>query len=56
VANVEQGHTATVLTLVSDIATRLGRKLTWDWETETFAGDARANRMLHRPMRAPWVL
>jgi predicted dehydrogenase len=56
VADVEQGHTATSLTLIADIATRLGRKLTWDWDAETFVGDARANRMLHRPMRAPWVL
>jgi predicted dehydrogenase len=56
VADVEQGHTATSLTLIADITTRLGRKLTWDWDAETFVGDAAANRMLHRPMRAPWVL
>jgi len=56
VANVEEGHSATALTIVGDIATRLRRKLAWDWTTQTFVGDAEANRMLRRPMRSPWVL
>jgi hypothetical protein len=56
VAPVEQGHTATMLTIIGDIATRLRRTLTWDWETESFVGDSEANRMLRRPMRSPWVL
>ncbi|MBN1421027.1 MAG: Gfo/Idh/MocA family oxidoreductase [Planctomycetes bacterium] len=41
---------------LSDIAMRLGRRLRWDPERETFAGDADANRMLARPMREPWHL
>ncbi len=56
VAAVEQGHSATALTIIGDIATRLRRKLTWDWKTETFLDDPEANRMLRRPMRSPWVL
>ena len=56
VAHVEAGHTATTLTLVADIATRLGRELTWDWKTERFVNDDQANQMLQRPMRSPWCL
>lgn len=47
-------HAATTATLVADIATRLGRKLTWDWKTERFVGDAAADRLLNRTMRSPW--
>ena len=56
VAPVEAGHAATTITLVGDIATRLGRKLTWDWKTERFIKDDAANRMLSRPMRTPWSM
>ena len=56
VATVETGHTATTLTIVSDIATRLGRKLTWDWKAEKFVDDDAANRLLARAMRSPWSL
>jgi hypothetical protein len=44
------------LTIVADIATRTGRRLTWDWTTEQFPDDEPANAMLRRPMRSPWVL
>ena len=54
VAPVEAGHAATAITIVGDIATRLGRKLTWDWEAERFVNDETANRMLSRAMRQPW--
>lgn len=56
VSPVESGHAATTLTIVADIATRLGRKLTWDWKAEKFIGDEAANRYLSRPMRAPWSM
>jgi predicted dehydrogenase len=56
VAPVEAGHAATTITLVGDIATRLGRKLRWDWKAEQFPGDEEANRMLHRSMRSPWSM
>lgn len=49
-------HRATTATLIADIATRAGRKLTWDWKTERFLGDELANRRLNRAMRAPWSL
>ena len=56
VAPVEGGHAATTLTIVSDIACRLGRKVTWDWQAERFVNDAAADRMLGRAMRSPWTL
>jgi predicted dehydrogenase len=56
VAPVEGGHAATTLTLVADIATRLKRKLTWDWKAEHFRNDDAANAMLSRPLRSPWKL
>lgn len=53
-APVEAGHKATTITIIADIATRLRRRLTWDWKTESFLNDAEANNMLSRPMRSPW--
>lgn len=53
-APVEACHAATTATLVADIATRTGRKLTWDWNKEQFIDDDGANRMLTRSMRSPW--
>jgi len=54
VATVEACHRATALTIVADIATRLGRKVVWDWDKEQFVNDETANRMLGRTLRAPW--
>lgn len=56
VSHVDAGFAATVLTIVADIATRTGRRLTWDWKTERFLDDELANALLRRPMRSPWVL
>lgn len=53
-APVEAVHAATTATLIADIATRLGRKLKWDWRKEQFIGDDAANRLLTRAMRHPW--
>jgi hypothetical protein len=41
---------------LGDIAMRLGRKVRWDAAQERFLNDDEANRMLSRPMRAPWHL
>jgi len=42
---------------VSDIAIRLGRKLTFDFKRERFIGDDAANQRLKlRPMRKPWQI
>lgn len=56
VAPVEQGHFASTFGNISDIALRIGRKLTWDWNKSEFIGDDEANQMLSRAERAPWTM
>ena len=56
VSPVEAGHKASYLGLIAEIAVRLKRKLKWDPAKEQFINDDEANRMLARPMRAPWHL
>ncbi|HMK38822.1 MAG TPA: Gfo/Idh/MocA family oxidoreductase [Bacteroidota bacterium] len=38
------------------IAMKLGRKVTWNPDTERFVNDGEADRFLSRPMRSPWHL
>ena len=54
VAPIEVAVRSDTLCHLSDIATRLRRKLKWDPVKEEFVGDAEAARMLSRPMREPW--
>lgn len=56
VSPVEEGHAASTLGNVTDIALRMKRRLKWDWETSGFIGDAEANGMLSRAERAPWTM
>ena len=41
---------------LQQIAIKLRRKLRWDAAQESFVNDEEADRMLDRPMRAPWKL
>ncbi len=41
---------------LGEIAMLLGRKVQWDPDKQVFVNDDAANRMLSRPMRAPWHL
>ncbi|HPC93990.1 MAG TPA: Gfo/Idh/MocA family oxidoreductase [Sedimentisphaerales bacterium] len=41
---------------LGEIAMLLGRKVQWDPDKQVFVNDDTANRMLSRPMRAPWHL
>jgi glucose-fructose oxidoreductase len=41
---------------LSNIAVRTGRKIRWDPAKETIVGDAEAAKMLDRPLRKPWTL
>ena len=56
VAPVDGGHQANTVTLLCDVATRLRRKLTFDWDTQTVLDDPVANAMLGRTYRPPWHL
>ena len=56
VAPVEAGHRSATVCHLGNLAMILKRKLRWDPVPEQFVGDEEANRMLTRPMRAPWHL
>jgi predicted dehydrogenase len=57
VSNIEDSFQADVLCHLGNIATRTGRRLTWDPLHERFLDDDGANRLLAcREMRAPWKL
>ena len=47
-------HCANTACIVSWIAMKLGRPLTWDAKAEHFVNDAQADSMLSRPERAPY--
>ncbi len=47
-------HRSNTACILSWIAMKLGRPLTWDVKTEKFVNDAQANAMLSRPERGPW--
>lgn len=52
---VEVGHSTASLCILGNIAQLLKRKFAWDPAAERSA-DEDVNRMLQRPMRAPWKL
>lgn len=47
-------HRANTACILSWIAMKLGRPLTWDVKTERFVNDDEANKMLSRPEREPY--
>ncbi|MFW6164287.1 MAG: gfo/Idh/MocA family oxidoreductase, partial [Planctomycetota bacterium] len=53
---VEVGHRTNSLCQLGLIAIERGKRLRWDPDREVFLNDDIANRMLHRPLRAPWTL
>jgi len=55
-APVEVGHRSASICHLGNIAMMMRRKLTWDPLAERFIGDDQANRLLARPLRAPWRL
>jgi predicted dehydrogenase len=56
ISDVEIGHRSATVCHLANIALRLDRKLNWDPKTERFVSDDDANRLLSRPMRAPYTL
>ena len=51
------GHPSSLLCHIGNVASRVGRKLTFDAKTESFVNDAEANSLRTRPeYRKPWVL
>jgi len=56
VSNIEDAVHSDIVSHVSDIAIRLGRKVVWDPAKEQFIGDEQANRKMTRAWREPWRL
>jgi len=54
ISNVEIGHRACSICLITHISMKLGRKLDWDPEKEMFVKDDEANKMLSRTQRFPY--
>lgn len=55
VGGIEQAHRSSVLPLLGMVSWRLGRSIEWDGAKELIVNDAKANELLSRPYRAPWV-
>ena len=47
-------HRSATACIVSWIAMKLARPLTWDAQAESFVNDKQANALLSRPERAPF--
>ena len=54
--DIEIGHRSSNTCHLGNIAYRVGRKLYWDGETETFKDDREANRLLDREARKGFEL
>jgi len=55
-ADIEIGHHAATLCHLANASYRLGRSLNFDPKTETFPGDAEANKVLTRKYRKPYEM
>lgn len=56
VGNIESAVRSDLISHLSDICVRVGRKIRWDPLAETIVNDDAACRMMSRAMRAPWGL
>ena len=54
--DIETGHKSTVMCHLGNIATRLGRELTFDANRMMFNGDTQADLLVSRESRTPWEL
>ena len=54
--DIREGHLSATLPHLANISYRVGRALTFDGKTETFVGDAEADRLLTREYRTPFAL
>jgi predicted dehydrogenase len=54
VADIEQAHRSSCLSLLGMLSLKLGRSVTWDGDREQIVGDAEANGLLSRKYRGPW--
>lgn len=55
-SDVEIGHNSMIACHLANIAFRTGRRVQWDAAREQIAGDAEAQKLIHKAYRAPWTL
>jgi hypothetical protein len=55
VADIEQGTTSSIASILANLSMQLGRTLEWDAKAGRVKDDREANRLLARPYRKPWV-
>jgi predicted dehydrogenase len=55
VCDIEIGHRSTNMSLLAMLSLKIGRSLEWDGQRHEIIGDERANRLLRREYRKPWV-
>ena len=54
VAEIEQSHRSTNMSLLGMISMKLGRSIQWDGKKERIVNDPEANKLLKRDYRKPW--
>lgn len=54
VADIQQGHYATNMSLLGMLSHKLGRSVEWDGKNDKILNDAEANKLLKRAYRNPW--
>jgi predicted dehydrogenase len=54
VADIEQAHRSSCLSLLGMLSLKLGRGVRWDGERELILGDDEASKLLRREYREPW--
>jgi len=54
ISDIDVAVRSDTISHLTDICTRLNRKVCWDPEREEILGDPEASRMLNRAMREPW--
>lgn len=56
IAPLESAIRSDIISHMGDICIRTGETVRWDPVKKTVVGSADAVKMMHRPMRAPWVI
>lgn len=54
--DVEIGHRSATVCHLGNIASRAGRRITWDPKAEKVVGDEELQARTHKPYRSPWKL
>lgn len=56
VSDVNTAIQSDIVSHMTDLCIRTGKRLKWDAKKQTVKGSSLAKKMMHRPMRDPWTL